>query len=77
MLIDVFGADPEFGEASREAVRRCREEGSLVACEVVWAEVAGGFSSPADAERALRRLGVGFVPLPADAALLAGGAWGT
>lgn len=72
MLIDVFTADAAFGEGSREAVRGCRAEGSLVACDIVWAEVAAGFSASAEAEQALTRLGVGFSPLQADAALLAG-----
>jgi len=40
VLIDVFGADPTFGERSSEALRRARAEGSVVACGVVWVEVA-------------------------------------
>src|ERR671914_2164748 len=57
MLIDVFGADPEFGERSREAVRDCLAEGGLVACDVVWAEVTGAFADAAAARGALERLG--------------------
>lgn len=75
VLIDVLTADTRFGEASREAVRGCRAEGKLVACDVVWAEVAGGFSASADAERAMTLLGVGFSSLDAEAALLAGYSW--
>lgn len=71
----MFGADAAFGEASREAVRGCRAEGGLVACDIVWAEVAGGFSAGSDAERAMSRLGVGFACLDAEAALLAGHSW--
>jgi predicted nucleic acid-binding protein len=40
VLLDVFGADPEFGQRSAEALRACLREGRLVACEVVWAETA-------------------------------------
>ena len=29
VLLDVFGADPSFGERSREAVRACLSEGAL------------------------------------------------
>lgn len=75
MLIDVFGADPVFGESSKQAVRQCRAEGTLVACAVVWAEVAAGFDGEREAEAAMRRLGVGFSELDAEAALLAGGSW--
>jgi predicted nucleic acid-binding protein len=46
VLLDVLGADPEFGEASREALRSAHDAGALVACEVVWAE-ARTASSPA------------------------------
>jgi len=50
-------------------------EGSLAACDVVWAEVAAGFSQPEAAEDALNRLSVRFSALDADAAAAAGGAW--
>lgn len=76
VLLDVFGADPTFGSRSREAVRSCLGEGSLVACDVVWAEVAGWFDAPADAREAMDRLGVGFSPLDEEASLAAGEAWG-
>ena len=75
VLLDVFGADPVHGPASREALRRCLGEGSLVACDVVWAEVAAAFPEPTDAADALTRLGVRFSPMSADAANGAGTAW--
>ena len=43
VLLDVFGADETFGERSRTALRRCLAEGSVVACDPVWAEVASFF----------------------------------
>ncbi len=46
-----------------------------MACEVVWAEVAGGFPAEPAAADALGRLGVKFSPLDAEAALLAGRSW--
>lgn len=75
MLIDVFGADPEFGERSRKALRHCIAEGGLVACEVVWAELAAAFADGAAAQAALERLGVTFSALAEPAALAAGDAW--
>jgi predicted nucleic acid-binding protein len=77
VLIDVFAADPVFGERSREAVRDCRAEGSLVACEVVWAEIAAAFPTTTAAHEALDRLGVTFSAVQAPSALAAGGAWAT
>ena len=75
VLLDVFGADPEFGQRSAEALRACLREGRLVACEVVWAETASFFSSPAAARGPMERLEVGFSPLGVEAALAASGAW--
>ena len=65
VLLDVFGADPTFGPASREALRRCRTEGALIACDVVWAEVAAAIPSPGGAGAAMERLGVASSALDA------------
>jgi len=43
VLIDLFGADPLHGVPSKEAMRSYIQQGSLVACEVVWAEVPADF----------------------------------
>jgi predicted nucleic acid-binding protein len=75
VLLDVFKADPAFGPTSREAVRGCRNEGSLIACAVTWAELAAFFPSPEAAAEGMRRLGIQFSPMPLDAALAAGAAW--
>jgi hypothetical protein len=75
VLLDVFSADPAFGRASREALRRCLAEGGLVACDVVWAEVAAAFDSPEAASDALERLGLRYSPTDAPAAQAAGTAW--
>jgi len=47
--LDLFGADPTFGPRSRKSVRSCLTEGHLIACEVVWVEMASFFPSPAAA----------------------------
>lgn len=75
VLLDVFGADPIFGPRSRKAVRSCLTEGRLIACEVVWAEVASFFPSPDAAREAMDRLGVEFNPIDLKTALAASRAW--
>jgi len=75
VLIDVFAADAEFGPRSRAALRHCIAEGGLIACDVVWAEVAAGFDDRDRAAAALDRLGVRFVALAEEAAFDAGAAW--
>jgi predicted nucleic acid-binding protein len=65
----------EFGPRSGDALRACLAQGGLVACEVVFAEVAAGFDDSVTAEDALERLGVRFVPLDMRMAFAAGEAW--
>jgi predicted nucleic acid-binding protein len=57
------------------SVRSCLTEGHLIACEVVWAEVASFFPSPDAAQDALDRLGVAYSPIELTAALAASRAW--
>lgn len=75
VLLDVFGADPKFGEASAEAMRRCLGEGALVACEAVWAETATAFSNSDKFRRAMLDLAVAFETLSEEAAVKAAEAW--
>ena len=76
VLIDILEPDPEHGPASREALRRCLREGSVVACEVVWAEVATVFG-PVQNElvAALREIGIAYSPLNEAAAMKAAECW--
>jgi predicted nucleic acid-binding protein len=75
VLLDLLGADPEFGPGSREALRSARREGKLIACDVVWAETGASFETAEAARAALDTLGVEYVPLDPDAALGAAQAW--
>lgn len=72
VLLDVFADDARFGARSRAALRACREQGDLIACEVVWAEVAAAFADRRKAADALGRLGVRFVAIDEAAAITAG-----
>jgi len=75
VLLDVFGADPGFGPRSRAAIRAALLEGGLVACDIVWAEVAAAFPTATEVTVAMDRLGVRFVPLDEQVTAEAGGAW--
>jgi predicted nucleic acid-binding protein len=75
VLIDVFGADPTFGAASRRALRSAIQTGALIASEVVWAETIASFASEERATQMLDRLRVRFVPSDGVAAVAAGMAW--
>lgn len=75
VLSDVFRPEPTFGPRSKAALHRCWTEGTLIACEVVWAEVVSLFSSADAAEETMNRLGVEFSSTDLRAALAAGSAW--
>ncbi|HEV2382025.1 MAG TPA: type II toxin-antitoxin system VapC family toxin [Terriglobia bacterium] len=75
VLLDILVADTSFGPASAHAVRTVLAEDRLIACEVVWAEVAGSFLSATAARQALDRLNLEFSPLTVESALEAGIAW--
>jgi predicted nucleic acid-binding protein len=75
VLFDVLGADPDYGPASAEALRRCLRDGAVIACEVVWAETATAFPSPERFKRALRQLTIAFDPISEDAAMRAAATW--
>jgi predicted nucleic acid-binding protein len=75
VLLDVFGADPEFGRRSADAMRGCLAEGGLIACEVVWAETAASFDTTDAAEQALAGLRIGFSALDVSSSLAVGQAW--
>jgi predicted nucleic acid-binding protein len=70
-----FEADPVHGVHSKESIRSCIFQGSLVACEVVWAEVSVVFQSESPAQEALQSLGVQFSPFGLEAAMFAGRLW--
>ena len=43
VLLDIFLNDPTFASASARAMRQCLDEGSLIVCDVVWAEIMSVF----------------------------------
>jgi predicted nucleic acid-binding protein len=75
VLLDVFGGDPRFGHASREALRAAYNAGALVACDIVWAEVRAHFDDDESFDRAVGLLGVRFEAVSNEAAVAAGRLW--
>ncbi len=75
VLLDVFGADPTHGRRSLEALRRCAGEGQLVACEIVWTEVAVGFDDPLQCHRLLDDMNVSFDPVDRASSVFAASIW--
>jgi len=75
VLVDVFRNDPVFCAASAEALRQCLREGRLVCSDIVWAELAGLFESENALREAMETLGVDYLPMNREAAILAGRMW--
>ena len=75
VVLDVLTADAKHGLASADAMRRAISNGSLIACEIVWAELSAAFESDQRATDALQRLGVVFSGVDRPQALAAGAAW--
>jgi len=75
VLIDVFQEEPGWAARSADALDAASRAGRLTVCDVVWAEVAGRFASPAAAAAALSTLGIEFDPMTAPAAADAGRLW--
>jgi predicted nucleic acid-binding protein len=75
VLIDVFGADARFGQASAAALRSCLNEGAVVACDVVWSEARAAFVKDDDFHQIMDTLGIEFSSLDSGAAALSGVAW--
>lgn len=75
VLLDILGADPKFGRASRQALIDSSAMGSVIACEVVWAETAATFPSSDVAESVMRELNIDFIPLDVTCAFKTGDAW--
>jgi len=75
VLLDFLNHDTGFGIASLDALRSCAAEGPLLACDVVWAEIAGCFPSISSCRNALRELGIEFSPLQPETGFEAGLAW--
>jgi predicted nucleic acid-binding protein len=75
VLLDVLGADAQFGERSRDALRTAYRSGALVACDVVWAEVRACFPDEESFQEVLGVLGLRFDAIRAESAALAGRLW--
>lgn len=76
VLIDILEPDPVHGAASRDALRTCLQAGSVVACEVVWAEVATAYAAKSEKLlEALSELGLGYSPMTREASLASASRW--
>jgi len=78
ILIDILEPDPVYGLRSKEALKKCLREGAVVACDVVWAEVATAYgNNQNDLVEALQIMRIGFSAMSMESALGAARSWHT
>ena len=76
VLVDILEPDPQHGAASGNALTRCLAEGTVVACDVVWAEAATVYGEKqAELLAALATLGIAYSEVSQEAALDAARHW--
>ena len=78
IIIDILEPDPIFGPASKAALKRCFQDGSVIACEVVWAEVVTAYGSRIkEAVDVMSRIGIEYSAMTLEATLEAAQRWST
>jgi hypothetical protein len=76
ILVDILEPDPIYGTMSKELFKQCLKEGLVVACDVVWSEVATAYGhAPDELVEALNRMGVKYSAMSLEAALAAAKCW--
>ncbi len=76
ILIDVLEPDPVYGPYSKEVLTRCLHEGTVVACEVVWAEVGVAYADKQEMLRSiLEAIGIQFSSMSLQASFAAADCW--
>jgi len=75
VLIDLFQQEPMWASRAATAIDRAIRSGRLIACDVVWAEVAGRFASDEALAAAMAELSVEFDGITEAAATGAGRLW--
>ena len=75
VLIDLFQQEPRWASRAATAIDHAIRSGRLVACDVVWAEVAGRFASGDVLAAAMAELSIEFDGITEAAATRAGRLW--
>ena len=77
ILLDILGPNEEFFEASAQALEDAASSGSLVVCDLVYAELCVHFETQRDCDRFLEDNEIRVEPLVRESHFLASRAWRT
>lgn len=72
VLLDVLLNDPSFAVLSLAALEQCRNEGKVIICEAVIAEISPVFSGRRDIEEFLEDSAAVFTPISREASIESG-----
>lgn len=76
IIIDILEPDPVFGPDSKSALKKCLNQGAVVACEVVWAEAATAYGDVIeDLVAALHQIYIQFSAITLESSLKAAKYW--
>ena len=76
VLLDVFLPDKAFAEPSATLLKIAFDQGGLVICDIVYAELVPQFKNRAMLDNTLETLNITISCLDRDTAFLAGEKWG-
>lgn len=72
VILDVLTDDPDFAETSERLLAQAYDSGSLIVCELVYAELAPQFESIKSLDSTLHAIGARLTEAGSDVAWLAG-----
>jgi predicted nucleic acid-binding protein len=76
ILLDVFLPDKNFVEPSSNRLKIAFNQGGLIICDIVYAELVPQFKKRSLLDNTLELLNISISPLDREAAFLAGNIWG-
>ena len=76
-LLDILVPDPEYFERSLQALEEAANAGSLVVCDLVYAELCVHFQHQTDCDQFLRQNDIRVEALTREASFLASRLWRT
>lgn len=75
VLLDILLPDPKFGPRSKEELTRQFGLGSLIVCDIVYAELSAFFKSKKQLDQVLLKLGIRYSQIEKESAYEAGNIW--
>jgi len=76
ILLDIFFPDKTFASESARLLKIAYDEGALIVCDIVYAELVPQFKKRSLLDETLTKLSVSLSPVDSEIAFFAGEKWG-